>query len=149
LFELVLLAVGQVMSLIATRQLEDVRTGNSVVVSLNAPEQQPDGVWECRYTISELGLAPFNGRAFGEDGFQAIALALEAIRIDLRDMGRKFSWLGGEPGITGFSRVPYLFGSKLVEELEAHIDARVDQFSEEAAAGLHGPPFSDSVKTES
>ncbi len=132
------------MSLIATRQLEEVGTGNSVVVSLNAPEQQPDGVWECRYIISELGHQPFTGRAFGEDGFQAIALALEAIRIDLRDTGRRFSWLNGEPGITGFSRVPYHFGSKLVDELEAHIDARVDRFSEEAAAGLHGPPpFSD------
>ena len=132
------------MRLIATRQLEDVETGNTIVVSLNAPERQPDGVWECRYTISELDHAPLTGGAFGEDGFQAIALALEAIRIDLRETGRKFSWLGGEPGITGFSRVPYHFGSKLVEELEAHIDARVDKFSEEAAAGLHGPPpFSD------
>lgn len=128
------------MSLIATRQLDEVGTGTSIVVSLNAPEQQPDGVWECHYTISELGHAPSTRRAFGEDGFQALALALEAIRIDLRDTGRKLSWLGGEPGITGFSRVPYHFGSKLVEELEAHIDARVDKFSEEAAAGLHGPP---------
>ena len=81
--------------------------------------------------------APNVRRAYGEDALQALSLALEAIRIDLRDSGRQLSWLGNEPGLTGFHRVPYALGLQLVEKLESMIDAETEKYAQECIAGLH------------
>jgi hypothetical protein len=59
------------------------------------------------------------------------------IRIDLRDSGRKLSWLGNEPGLTGFHRVTYALGLQLVEKLESMIDAETEKYAQESIAGLH------------
>lgn len=128
------------MQVLATRTLHDVATGAELVVSMAAPEELPDGVWQCRFSIAENGAPLVESRGMGSDAFQALALALEGIRVNLRDRQPRLSWMGFWPGVTGFHRVNYAFGPQIVDELEAHIDRRLEEYSAECAAGLHGPP---------
>jgi hypothetical protein len=125
------------MMRLGERILEDPATGQKILVALDAPQLASDGVWECSYEIRGVDAAPNVRRACGEDALQALSLALEAIRIDLRDSGRKLSWLGNEPGITGFHRVTYALGLQLVEKLESMIDAETEKYAQECIAGLH------------
>lgn len=129
------------MKALATRVLQDVETGAELVVSMAAPEEMSDGVWQCRFCIAEPGVVAVEERGMGSDAFQALALALEGIRVRLSERSRSLTWLGMEPGLTGFHRVNYAFGRKIVDELEAHIDRRLEEYAAECAAGLHGRPF--------
>lgn len=128
------------MNWIATRTLSDPETGAEVKVHLSSPEQAGDGVWECNYRIEEGG-EWHEGKGYGEDGCQALALTLEKIRMVLDCRSRPLCWLGMEPGLTGFHRVPTSvgFGVRFVRRLEALIDREVEQFAQEAMA-RGGPP---------
>lgn len=125
------------MMRLGERILEEPATGQKILVALDAPQLGADGVWECSYEIRVEDAAPNVRRAYGEDALQALSLALEAIRIDLRDSGRQLSWLGNEPGLTGFHRVTYALGLQLVERLESMIDAETEKYAQECIAGLH------------
>ena len=129
------------MKALARRVLQDVENGAELVVSMAAPEELHDGVWQCRFSIAESGVPLIEERGMGSDAFQALALALEGIRVRLSEHPRSLAWPGMEPGITGFHRVNYAFGRKVVDELEAHIDRRLEEYAAECAAGLHGRPF--------
>lgn len=127
------------MGRIATRILEEAGTGHRVVVSLDAPIEASDGVWECRYSI--VGLEGTQSKTgLGSDSFQAIMIALELIRVTLRDNGKSLSWLGLEPGLTGFSRVHFAFGKAVVDRIENLIDQEFEQASCEAVAAKHPEP---------
>ena len=128
------------MSWTATRTLSDPETGAEVKVSLSAPQQEADGVWECAYRIEEAG-EQHDGKGYGEDGCQALSLALEKIRVFLDSGPRALSWNGMAPGLTGCHRVPTSigFGIGFVRRLEAMIDKEVAQFAQEAIA-RGGPP---------
>lgn len=128
------------MNWIATRTLSDPATGTEVKVSLSSPQQGADGVWECLYRIEE-GAKGHEDKGYGEDGCQALCLALEKIRLFLDSRPRSLSWNGMEPGLTGFHRVPASigFGIGFVRRLEALIDTEVERFAQEAIA-RGGPP---------
>ena len=128
------------MKALATRVLQDVETGAELVVSMAAPEEMSDGVWQCRFCLAEPGVVAVEERGMGSDAFQALALALEDSRQAQRAL--PFTHMAGHgPGLTGFHRVNYAFGRKIVDELEAHIDRRLEEYAAECAAGLHGRPF--------
>ena len=131
------------MNWIATRTLSDPETGSVVKVSLSSPQLGADGVWECMYRIEEVG-ERHDGKGYGEDGCQALSLALEKIRVFLDSRPRSLSWNGMEPGLTGFHRVPTSigFGIGFVRRLEALIDREVEQFAQEAIARGGPPPDS-------
>lgn len=131
------------MSAIGSRILVDSATGKRTLVTLEAPISDSDGVWQCSYWIAEDGATAEVKRACGSDALQALSLALEGVRIALRDRGGKLSWLGQQPGMTGFHRVPALFGFDLVEKIEAMIDAEVDKYVREGLQGQHPGPASD------
>lgn len=77
----------------------------------------------------------------GIDAFQALVQAQESIRVALLRDGRALCWLGGEPGLTGFTRsIPITFGLGLVRHLEALVEKEEELWSFEAAAGKHGRP---------
>jgi hypothetical protein len=68
--------------------------------------------------------------ADGEDGIQALLLAIESIRTMLSKSEKRFSWIGGEPGDTGFVRfIPTFFGPSFSKRLEAIIDREVERFA--------------------
>lgn len=125
------------MMRLGERVLEEPATGQKILVALDAPQLAEGGVWECSYEIRVGDAAPNVRKAYGEDALQALSLALEAIRIDLRDSGRQLSWLGNQPGLTGFHRVTYALGLQLVEKLESMIDAETEKYAQECIAGLH------------
>lgn len=125
------------MRRLGERVLTEPATGEELVVALYAPELTADGVWECCYQIGTSDTNQGMRRAYGEDALQALSLALEAIRIDLRDSGRKLSWQGNEPGLTGFHRVTYALGFQLVQKLEGMIDSEIDKYAEQCLTGSH------------
>lgn len=125
------------MSAIGSRILVDSATGKRTLVTVEVPISDSDGVWQCSYWIAEDGAKAEVNRACGSDALQALSLAMEGVRIALRDRGGKLSWLGQQPGMTGFHRVPSLFGWDLVEKIEAMIDAEVDKYAQQCVEGQH------------
>ena len=111
-----------------------------------------DTDWRCPYQVAVAAQVPSAEQgpvfteppewAFGVDSMQALQLALEHIHRVLR--GRGLSWLGGEPGLTGFTRsVPISFGTPLVQHLDALIETETDRFAGElmrVEGGVPTPP---------
>jgi hypothetical protein len=68
--------------------------------------------------------------AYGIDAFQALTLAIEAIRKTLDRTDVEFQWVTQEPGDTGFAR--YLdsgFGLELKRRLERLVDKEILRYS--------------------
>ena len=115
-------------SVIATRKLHTAgpRQGE-VTISLAKPTREPGGDWVCRFRIEGLGCQRLNF-AHGVDAFQALQLALEAIRLMIDESGRKLTWV--EAGRAGFPRyVPSYFGPVFERRLNRHIDREVLRFA--------------------
>lgn len=116
-------------SLIAVRDLRAVGRDSVVTVALRAPSPDPEGDWECMYTVNGLD-EPHVDSAKGIDSIQALIMALEGIRIVLERSGESFSWEGGE-GEAGFPRfVPMAFGAEFSAELSRTIDHEVAKHAE-------------------
>lgn len=116
---------------VATRELHQVGSRRRVVtVKLGAPRRAARGeYWECPYQIVGLGSRKTQ-HAHGEDGIQALLLAIESVRTALKKSGKRFSWVGGEPGDTGFTPiVPTFFGPGFAKRLELMIEREVDRFA--------------------
>lgn len=94
-------------------------------VTLGKPQRKQDGDWGCAFRITGLGIQ----YGYGVDALQALATALEGIRVILERSGQQFSWLGGEIGYTGFDRlVPSSLGAKFNARLNQKIDREIAQF---------------------
>ncbi|MBL9006570.1 MAG: hypothetical protein JNJ46_20100 [Myxococcales bacterium] len=129
---------------IATRVLTDPQGGPDLEVRIGIPKAITAELWECPYMIIEAGQSAAPQTGCGVDGFQALLQAQEAIRVALEKTDRKLCWLGGEPGLTGFTRsIPISFGLGLVRHLEALVENAVERYAQEAAAGNHGRPYTD------
>lgn len=116
--------------IVGVRQLREVGSRSKVVtVTLGRPRRASSGDWACPYHVSGLGMRGIRyGRGF--DAIQALLLAIEGIRSALESSGRRLSWMGGEPGDTGFTRfVPTFFGLEFSKRLESVIDREVNRFA--------------------
>jgi hypothetical protein len=116
-------------SVIAARDVRVDDQDSVVTIALRAPSPDPEGDWECTYTIDGLDI-PHVGSAKGIDSVQALTMALEGIRVVLERSGKSFSWEGGD-GDAGFPRfVPMAFGSEFSAALNRTIDQEVVKHSE-------------------
>ncbi len=127
---------------IATRRLTDPQGGPDLEVRIGAPVPASSDDWECPFLLAETGQPEVPQAGHGVDAFQALVQAQEGIRVALAKRGRELSWLGGEPGFTGFTRsIPISFGLGLVRHLEAMVEAETEQYARAAAAGQHRRPY--------
>jgi hypothetical protein len=111
---------------LATRKLNDqTDPAVEVEVKLGYPEQRTPDEWACPFRI--LGLdAEIAEYGIGMDSLQALMMAHEGIATSLRSSGRKLSWIG-IPGETGIRRqIPMMMGADFANEIEAHIDAKIE-----------------------
>jgi len=122
-----------------SRRLSLLPGRQPVVLELAAPHERRGGEWVCVYRIRGLGRARL-GRAAGDDGLQALQLALSAARRELEPFSGRLTW-AGEPGELGLPEcVPDYFGG----EFRRRVEALVRQESEaearrlRAAAGVQG-----------
>ncbi len=101
-----------------TRRLSLLPSGRAVVVEVDAPVEGPRGRWRCAYRIRGVGRGRA-GRVDGEDGIQALQLALARIRRELEPYAARLTW-AGEPGELGLTEsVPDYFGGAFRRRVEA------------------------------
>lgn len=101
-----------------SRRLSLLPGGQPVMLEIQAPRERRGGEWACVYRIRGLGRLR-TGRALGEDGVQALQLALAAARRDLEPFAARLTW-AGEPGELGLPEcVPDYFGGAFRRRLEA------------------------------
>jgi len=111
---------------IASRQLTLVPSGRPVLVELDAPRRRRTGDWACAYRIRGLGHAR-GGQAAGEDGLEAIQLALVAMRRELEPFGARLTWTG-EPGELGLPLlIPDFFGGEVRRRLEGLVQREIER----------------------
>ena len=110
------------MDWIAERTLHDEDGGVDVVISLGKPEPSDKGPeWMCPFRIE--GVWDSVKYAHGEDPFQTILIALDAIRKALGSSGRRLTWDCGEPGDHGIRRHTSLaWGLEIRQHCERLID---------------------------
>jgi hypothetical protein len=102
---------------IATRRLTLVPSGRPVLIELDAPVRRRSGEWMCVHRIRGIGRVRA-GRAMGEDGVQALQLALAAVRVSLEPFAAQLTWTG-EPGELGLPEaIPDYFGGEFRRRLE-------------------------------
>ncbi len=102
---------------IAARRLTLVPSGRPVDVELDAPVRRRGGEWACAYRIRGIGRVRA-GRTVGEDGVQALQLALSAVRQALDPFAAQLTWTG-EPGELGLPEpIPDYFGGEFRRRIE-------------------------------
>ena len=98
---------------------------SKVIVDLGKPRRSEKGDWECPFRIRGFGVQ----YGYGVDAIQALTTALEGIRVTLERSEQKLSWVGGEPGYTGFDRfVTTPFGVRFTKRLNGIIDQEINRF---------------------
>jgi uncharacterized protein DUF6968 len=111
---------------IASRQLTLVPSGRPVLVELDAPVRRRSGEWACAWHIRGIGRARA-GRALGEDGLQALQLALTAVRRALEPFAGRLTWTG-EPGELGLPEpIPDYFGGEFRRRLERLVQQETER----------------------
>lgn len=110
------------MTPIATRKLQDASTDSSIEVSIGAPEEVGANKWKTDVKVSGGG-ADYTQGVLGLDAFQSLQLAMECIRVHLRDKHPQASW--NSPGSSGFSRVPAHYGPVVAGHLETLLDSQI------------------------
>jgi hypothetical protein len=113
----------------ATRELRDSTDPTvKVEVQLGYPEMRTSDEWACPFRIVGLDAEIFE-YGIGVDALQAIMMGIEGIATYLRSSGRSLSWIG-MPGETGIRRqIPMMMGPEFANEIEAHIDAKIEGFN--------------------
>lgn len=122
----------------ATRELLDPTDPTvKVEVQLGYPEMRTADEWACPFRVVGLG-AEIYEYGIGVDSLQAIMMAIEGIAVFLRDSKRSLSWIG-MPGETGIRRqIPMMMGAEFANEIEAHIDAKIESFVKEKQEKILG-----------
>ncbi len=118
---------SQASTVIARRVLYLGPTRKRITVSVEAPEPDPPpgtGDWRCGYRIAGLGL---RGRryAHGIDAFQALQLAMVAIRHCLEPHRAGLSWPGGTLDVAFPRPVPFGWGAAVSRRLERMVERKV------------------------
>lgn len=125
------------MEWIFSRTLVD-SGGNEVQVAVGAPRQVSTGFWHCDFTVS--GQAPEVRQAIGLDSFQALFIAVDAIRRIVEESQLQLTWEGGRPGDAG---IPRLTSLGLPLAVRRHVENILDveeQFWERRLGGDRGSP---------
>jgi hypothetical protein len=99
-------------AVVAERRLELHRNRRSrpVTVRLRRPQRDPlpGGDWMCLVEIAGIpGRRPLLRASYGVDEMQALVLAFQLVRLELRllqDDGFQLEWLGGQDDL-GFPRI--------------------------------------------
>lgn len=112
-------------TILAERRLADQASGKIVRVSLGAPRPGTDGAdWECPFRIHGAGISRLES-GHGIDAMQALANALEGIRVLLDESGLALGWWFGPGrddvwhGETGFARsIPIALGPRVSKRME-------------------------------
>lgn len=113
---------------IAERELVCEKRKKHVTVRLGAPKKAKDIDWVCPYQIVGLHKSRVD-TAYGVDAFQALMMALEGIRVRLKQAGLSCTWVGGEKGDSGFPRfVPAFFGAAFSARVNRQIDLELKRF---------------------
>jgi len=90
----------------------------AVTLEVLRPAERRAGEWTCVYRIRGLGRVRA-GRVVGDDGLQALQLALAALRRELEPFAARLTWTG-EPGELGLPEfVPDYFGAEFRRRLES------------------------------
>lgn len=120
---------------IATRTLRGTR-GEVATIVLWTPNQIENGGWQCAAHITIDGIVGIY-LTRGEDAFEAMMLAFEAIRIQIADMDLGLTWVGGQTGESGFRRqVPGAFGVDFTIQLERAMDEQIVEFVNATPGGV-------------
>lgn len=118
--------------IIGARDLREVESSNLIRVKVGKPRKARAGDWVCPFYITGLG-GPAKYSAYGIDAIQALQMAFEGIRTELHKSGKQMTWVGGEPGDTGFARLlPTAFGPEFSQRLEQLLDQEIAQFAQTA-----------------
>lgn len=100
----------------------------SLTVRVFAPERVAPDEWSCAISVAAGTTNLAERRVFGIDGLQALALAIEALRLDVEDQAGAWTWAGGAPGDPGLPRVVASpFGREFSARLNRQIDAAIDR----------------------
>jgi len=111
--------IAQVM---ARRELIDERDPKRrIVISFGVPRQVTSRGWRCDVRIEGLGRAPVSRDVMGFDSLQALTLALQFVRMNLKDSPSRLAWpLDGLPCPAGDIplQVPIDLGEEFAERVE-------------------------------
>jgi len=108
-----------------------------VEVLLGFPEQRTPDEWACAFRIVGLG-AEISEYGIGMDALQALMMAHEGVATALRASKRKLCWMS-IPGETCIRRqIPVYINADFANEIEAHIDAKLEAFIEAKQKQLEG-----------
>ncbi|MBK9262113.1 MAG: hypothetical protein IPM54_20200 [Polyangiaceae bacterium] len=123
---------------LAERTLQDEADPKAIVeIQIGFPEQRTPDEWACAFRIVGLGdeIAEYG---IGVDALQALIMAHEGVATALRASKRKLSWMG-IPGETCIRRqIPVYITADFANEIEAHIDAKLEAFIEAKQKQLEG-----------
>jgi hypothetical protein len=111
-------------TIIAKRTLKRVDLPGSVLIQVGIPRRRRTGEWACPYQIVGLEEERVR-RALGEDSIQALHLALEGIRMDLKPFESQLTWTGQPGDLFLPEYVPYSYGTKFAKQLSALIQEEV------------------------
>lgn len=97
-------------------------------MTLGKPRRLKGGDWECPFHIVGLRTKTVES-GYGVDAVQALTMALEGIRVTLERSGQRLSWIGGEPGDTGFGRlIPTSLGPAFSKRVNRIVDREIVRF---------------------
>lgn len=118
---------------IAERRLISLDTeGQRLRASVGSPRWNGQE-WECPFRIRSARSSKTD-YAYGSDSMQALANALEGIRVTLETSGR-FGWDGGLPNESGLGRqVPIGFGPAFAKRVDRFIDRECELYVERLKA---------------
>lgn len=100
----------------------------NVVVTLGKPRKVTKEEWVCPYQICGMGDKKVQ-EAHGIDAFQALMMALEGIRVKIKESEKTLIWEGGEQGDIGFPRfLPNFYGPDFSRKIERVVDREIQLF---------------------
>jgi hypothetical protein len=85
-----------VSTVIAFRVLAHRGSDSPVIISIFAPQEITQNHWRCALSITGEGLEA-QSAAYGVDGLQALCMALEMMKTELRLLGPKELTFDGNP----------------------------------------------------
>jgi hypothetical protein len=105
--------------------------GAAVRVAIGVPRRRKEAEWACPFRIHGAGISRVD-YGYGVDSMQALATALESIRVALDETGLPLGWDMGRgavfEGETGFTRsIPFAFGPVFTRRLERRVFRLLDR----------------------
>jgi hypothetical protein len=101
--------------------------GRLATVRIGAPAFVAGQEWQCPIELEFDGVMN-EKTSHGEDAIQALILAIELVRVEIKKTGILFTWIG-EKGDAGFPRsVPSYFGLAFQNLIEEQIERELNEF---------------------